>query len=92
MQIEFDEQKRARTLNDRGLDFRDAEIIFAGEHYTLQDLRQSYSESRFVTVGWLNQQMVLIVWTPRGHKRRIISMRKCNERERRIYEKTIHPQ
>ena len=91
MQIEFDEQKRALTFNARGLDFRDATIIFAGEHYTLQDLRKAYSEPRFLTVGWLNQQMILVVWTPRNHKRRIISMRKCNERERKIYEKTIHP-
>ncbi|WP_029146599.1 BrnT family toxin [Methylophilus sp. 5] len=92
MQIEFDEQKRARTLSDRGLDFRDAVIIFAGEHYTLQDVRQVYSEPRFLNVGWLNQQMVLMVWTPRDRKRRVISMRKCNERERKIYEEAIHPQ
>jgi len=29
--------------------------------------------------------MVVIVWTPRGENRRIISMRKANEREQELY-------
>ena len=29
--------------------------------------------------------MVVLVWTPRGDARRVISMRKANERERRLY-------
>jgi uncharacterized DUF497 family protein len=27
-------------------------------------------------------QVVMVVWTPRGDDRRVISMRKCNEREK----------
>ena len=30
MSITYDPDKRARTLNDRGLDFEDAPIVFAG--------------------------------------------------------------
>jgi uncharacterized DUF497 family protein len=33
------------------------------------------------TVGVLDGRMVILVWTPRGEARRIISMRKANERE-----------
>ena len=31
--------------------------------------------------GVLDSRMVILVWTPRGEVRRIISMRKANERE-----------
>ena len=53
MLIEFDSQKQAQTLADRGLDFNDAVLIFSASHYTLQDLREEYGEPRFITIGWL---------------------------------------
>ena len=81
MQTEFDRGKRDRTLAERGLDFARAGEVFAGRHLTRRDLRQDYAENRFVTVGWLDARLVVMVWTPRGEVRRIISMRKANERE-----------
>jgi uncharacterized protein len=30
-------------------------------------------------------RMVMVVWTPRGNARHVISMRYCNARERKIY-------
>jgi uncharacterized DUF497 family protein len=81
MEIEFDEAKRAKTLQERGLDFADALEVFTGHHFTLQDDRQNYDEPRFITVGKMQGRMVVMVWTPRGEARRIISLRKANERE-----------
>ncbi len=81
MQIEFDPSKRDLTLLERGLDFMDAAIVFAGVNITLMDARQSYGEERLITFGGLNGRWVLVVWTPRGSARRIISMRYANERE-----------
>jgi uncharacterized DUF497 family protein len=85
MEIEFDPDKRAQALAERGLDFARANEIFAGRHFTAEDPREDYSESRFITVGKLNERMVVMVWTPRGEARRIISMRKANEREQSQY-------
>lgn len=85
MDIDFDPTKRERTLAERGLDFARAAEIFAGRHYTAEDLRGDYAESRFITVGLLDGRMVVMVWTPRGTVRRIISMRKANEREKTRY-------
>ena len=81
MRIEFDPAKRDRTLLERGLDFMDAAIVFAGVNITLMDARQSYGEERLITFGGLYGRWVLVVWTPRGAARRIISLRKANERE-----------
>ena len=51
----------------------------------VEDDRQDYSEDRFMTIGFLDAVMVVLVWTPRGGAYRIISMRKANERERALY-------
>ena len=83
--IEFDPQKRALTLANRGLDMAEAGAIFAGPTLTAPDDRQDYGEERFLTIGLLDRRMVIVVRTWRGTKRRIISLRKANEREQKLY-------
>ena len=85
MLIEFDPDKRVKALAERGLDFARAAEVFAARHFTAEDEREDYSEPRYVTVGLLDGRMVVMVWTPRGEARRIISMRKANEREQARY-------
>lgn len=85
MRIEFDPDKRALTLANRGLDMADAEEVFAGPTLTIDDDRMDYGERRLITVGKLRERMVVIVWTRRGNARRIISMRKANDREQSLY-------
>jgi hypothetical protein len=81
MEINFDPDKRDKTMAERGLDFGRADEVFAGRHFTTEGAREDYGELRTITVGKLDGRMVVIVWTPRGEARRIISMRKANERE-----------
>ena len=59
--------------------------VFAGSTLTVEDDRQNYGEDRFITIGFLDGRMVILVWTPRSGTRRIISMRKANEREQALY-------
>ena len=81
MAITFDPAKRATTLAERGLDFADAELIFAGITLEVEDTRKSYGEQRIVCFGQLEGRMVVVGYTPRGADRHIFSMRKANERE-----------
>ena len=81
MKIDYDPIKRDKTLKTRGLDFARAPEVFSGTHFTAEDLRNSYGENRYITVGSLDFRMIVMVWTLRGAIRRIISMRKANERE-----------
>jgi uncharacterized DUF497 family protein len=81
IKIEFDADKREKTLVERGLDFARASEVFSGVTVTAEDARFDYGELRFATIGVLDGRMVVMVWTPRGESRRIISMRKANERE-----------
>lgn len=71
--IEFDEVKRAVTLRARGLDMARAGDVFAGSTLTVEDDRRDYGEHRFITVGFLDGEMVVVVWTLRGDARRIIA-------------------
>ena len=85
MGIEYDQAKREKTLLERGLDFARADEIFAGIHFTGEDVRVNYQETRHISIGWLDKRLVVLVWTPRGGIRRIISMRKANEREKVLF-------
>lgn len=85
MVVEFDPAKRLATLQERGLDMARADEVFDGATLTVDDDRMNYGEPRFITVGTLDDRMVVIVWTPRGDSRRVISMRKANDREQRAY-------
>jgi uncharacterized protein len=69
----------------------DAAEIFTGESFSYQDARKDYGECRMITVGFIKGRMVVVVWTPRGDSRHIISMRKANEREQRKYSEHFKP-
>jgi uncharacterized protein len=80
------ESKHRVTLAERGLDFAEAERIFEGNHFTCADDRKAYPEPRFITVGYLGGRFAVVVWTPHGDGRRIISMRHGHEREAARYQ------
>jgi uncharacterized protein len=82
MKITCDPAKRALTLAERGLDFEDAAEVFRGDTLDFPDDRRDCGELRMVTVGHLRGRMVIIIWTPRGSARHVISMRKANDREK----------
>ena len=81
MEITCDSNKRAKTLEDRGLDFMDAVHVFAGRHFTAEDNRKDYGEIRQITVGFLHGRMMVVGWVQRGDNRHVFTMRKANERE-----------
>jgi uncharacterized DUF497 family protein len=87
MKITFDPAKRDWTLRERGLDFEWAAEVFTGRIFQQEDTRRDYGEVRNITVGFLRGRMVVLVWTPRGNDRHVISMRRANEREKRRYGK-----
>ncbi len=64
----------------------DAALVIGGRCVTVHDDRFDYNEPRFLTVGFLGQRMMIVVWTPRGDICRVISMRKANDREIARYE------
>jgi uncharacterized protein len=87
--IEWDEAKNRSNFIKHGLDFEDAEKVFAGPCLTFRDDRFEYGEERLITLGLLAGRVVVIAHAPRDDDTRIISMRKANRREQKIYEKRL---
>jgi uncharacterized DUF497 family protein len=58
--------------------------VFAGRTVTVQDTRD-YGEDRTIGPGYQNRRCVVLVWTPRGESRRIISMRVAHENEEKAW-------
>ena len=81
MRVTYDPEKRDRTLKERGLDFEDAKVVFAGVTLEVEDTRKDYGEVRIICYGLLAGRMVVIGYTPRGADRHVFSMRKANARE-----------
>ena len=82
MRISYDPAKRQKTLDERGLDFEDAPLVFDGLTLEIEDTRRDYGETRMICFGYLEGRLVVIGYTPRGSVRHIFSMRKANGREK----------
>lgn len=89
MKIEYDPDKRLRTLEARGLDFESIIQVFDEFRLVRTDNRKDYGEIRYVMLGALNDVPVVCVWTPRGDAIRVISMRIADEEEREIYRREL---
>lgn len=61
MQIQFDPDKRDKTLAERGVDFARAGEVFTGANVTAEDARFDYGEPRSITAGTLEGRMVVVV-------------------------------
>jgi uncharacterized DUF497 family protein len=82
VRISYDPAKRQKTLDERGLDFEDALVVFEGITFEVEDDRKDYGEIRMICFGFLYDRLVVVGYTPRGSVRHIFSMRKANEREK----------
>lgn len=47
----------------------------------MPDARFDYGEERWITFGWLDGQATVIVYTWRGERMRVISMRRAHAEE-----------
>ncbi len=89
MRLVWDEAKRQKTIQERGLDFADCIKVFSGPVFEFPDERKKYPEMRKICVGFLDFRMVIVVYSDGKSDRRIISMRKANEREVRKFQETL---
>ncbi|MFM1842365.1 MAG: hypothetical protein RLZZ490_1101 [Cyanobacteriota bacterium] len=85
MKFVWHETKRQNNLKKHGLDFGDVETVFAGPTFTFEDNRQNYGEQRWVTLGLLGLQVVVIVHTETDDEIRIISMREASNNEQSLF-------
>lgn len=86
MEVSFDLIKNTLNIELRGLSFeRAAEFEFATAWIVVDD-RKDYGETRYRAIGFLSERLHALVFTETQCGIRVISFRKANQREERLYE------
>ncbi len=88
MEIEFDPGKaRANPLNHEGVTFEEARPVLLDPYVLTREDPDTKNEQRFVSLGMGGKgRILLVVWTERDDRIRIISAWKANQSQRRRYE------
>jgi uncharacterized protein len=90
MYYEWDETKRLKNLQERQIDFQDADLVFASpERITLK--QSGYGEERYLAIAPVEGRLHALVYTMRGDVVRVISYRKARHpKETAIYDQEYH--
>ena len=90
MKFEWDENKNEANVRKHGIDFNDIPEIFDGPMIINYDDRIDYNEERYIGIGVLRNIIAVVVFAEIGEDViRIISARKANKHESKIFEKEI---
>ena len=86
MDISYDPIKNYRNIQDRNLSFdKVVDFDFENAFYEV-DKRIDYGELRMRAIGLLENRLHILVFTETVDGIRVISFRKANSREKKIYE------
>ena len=86
MRIEFDPAKNQRNVQERGLSFEMVAHFDFATAQVSQDTRKDYPETRLVALGFVEDRLHVLCFTPLADGLRVISFRKANKREVKRYE------
>ncbi len=81
MEYEWDEAKADRNAACHGVSFESITDFDWTKASVLEDNRNDYGERRFIAYGPIGNRLHCLVFTLRGERIRIISLRKANSRE-----------
>jgi hypothetical protein len=90
LEFEWDPAKAELNLKEHGISFDEATTVFRDTlSITISDPDHSDSEDRFIDIGMSHRMQLLVVsYTERKDKIRIISARRATRAERKNYEET----
>jgi uncharacterized DUF497 family protein len=90
LEFEWDPAKAEANLKDHGVSFDEATTVFRDTlSITISDPDHSDFEDRFIDIGVSHRMQLLVVsYTERQDKIRIISARQPTRAERKSYEET----
>ena len=89
MRITFDPAKNEKNITERGLSFDLAGELDWETAFIVEDDRRDYGETRLRVLALLKGRLHVAVVTTRKDELRIISFRKANRKEEKLYE--YHP-
>ena len=88
MPFEWDEEKAETNLKKHRIGLEEAKSVFGDPlSITIDDPDHSKEEQRYLDIGTsIRRRILVVIYTERGNKIRIISCRKATPAERRKYE------
>ena len=89
MNIEFDSVKDAANVAKHGVSLTLAAKIEWSDVLCVPDTRRDYGEVREIGFALIERRLYLVVFVQRSAVMRIISLRKANSREVKLYDETI---
>ncbi len=92
MEFEWDKSKNKKNIEKHHVDFNDAKKIFIDNNKVDIEINNSlkkYNEKRFITIGLVLNVLHTVIWTLRLFIIRIISFRRSNKKEEKIYKKKL---
>ncbi|MDP2995310.1 MAG: BrnT family toxin [Anaerolineales bacterium] len=89
IKFEWDATKRLANSRKHGIDFADAATIFESDTVVLLDDRFDYGERRYLAFGLLKDKVIVVAYSERREKIRIISARKALRHEEIYYYEQI---
>lgn len=91
--FEWDAKKAETNHATHGMDFEEAMTVFRDPLARIfEDEKNSEDEPREIIVGHsVKQRLILVCFTVRGTRIRIISARKATRLERKDYEENVRP-
>jgi len=85
-EFEWNDAKASSNLQKHGVSFEAARLIFRDVFGILEvDETLDYGEERLILTGMANDVILVVVYTERGVRIRIISARKADRREQDDY-------
>jgi uncharacterized DUF497 family protein len=88
IEITFDPAKDSTNRVKHGLSLTEARRLDWDTALIERDDRRNYGEDRMLGIGYVGHRLHVVVFVERDGARRIISLRKTNEREDKRYAKT----
>lgn len=85
MEFEFSKRKSESNKRKHGIDFVDAQALW-GDPDRLEIPAKTQTEQRFLLIGKIAKKHWSAVFTTRGDKTRIISVRRARKQEVEVYE------
>ncbi|MCX7098005.1 MAG: BrnT family toxin [Methylococcales bacterium] len=86
MRVSFDTPKNETNIKERGLPFSMVDNFDWNSSFIVEDIREDYGERRFQALGFIDDLLYMVVFTPRNNAVHVISFRRANKRERKKYD------
>lgn len=88
MLIEFDPTKDTTNRAKHGVSLAEAERFEWDSAVFWLDTREDYGEERMSSLGYIGNRLFFMAFVERGDVCRVISLRKANSREVKLYAET----